>query len=237
MTNVYRKWKRTVAVPLSLFMPLLLLGCQDLQERPGPSFFNVAEAVGTALIKQGSEYMYCSQSDPEHPCPRITPKTPVIGQGGHHKAAASPTIRQTQAVESDAVRTSSNADTNRAQVANRASGDVMVLFDFDQFTIPREEYPVLDKVAPELQHQVILITGYTDSIGTRAYNRNLAKKRAQSVKTHLVSLGVPANAIVIRAKELCCYLDEHSSRYRRSKNRRAVISIAGPGLAGPGQAN
>jgi OmpA-OmpF porin, OOP family len=41
----------------------------------------------------------------------------------------------------------------------------------------------------------VRITGYTDRIGTDAYNNRLSEKRAASVKDYLVRKGVAANRL------------------------------------------
>ena len=61
-------------------------------------------------------------------------------------------------------------------------------FDFNQATIRPESEPVLKEVATLLQNQSDLrlrIEGHTDNVGKPAYNLDLSKKRAESVKTYL----------------------------------------------------
>jgi len=61
-------------------------------------------------------------------------------------------------------------------------------FDFNQATIKPESEPVLKEVAALLQQQPALrlrIEGHTDNVGKAAYNLDLSKKRAESVKTYL----------------------------------------------------
>ncbi|HRR41670.1 MAG TPA: OmpA family protein [Syntrophales bacterium] len=61
------------------------------------------------------------------------------------------------------------------------------------------------------------ITGYTDKIGTQAYNDKLALRRAETVNRHL-GYGTKA---VVSGKGKCCYADEADN----SKNRRVEVVI------------
>ena len=40
-----------------------------------------------------------------------------------------------------------------------------------------------------------MVLGFTDRIGSDAYNQKLSEKRAQSVVDYLISKGIPANKI------------------------------------------
>ncbi len=63
-----------------------------------------------------------------------------------------------------------------------------VQFDFNKATIKRESEPVLKEVGALLQQDTALklkIEGHTDNVGKPAYNLDLSKKRAESVKTYL----------------------------------------------------
>ena len=65
-----------------------------------------------------------------------------------------------------------------------------VQFDFNQATIKPESEPVLKEVGALLQQDGALklrIEGHTDNVGKPAYNLDLSKKRAESVKTYLIS--------------------------------------------------
>jgi OOP family OmpA-OmpF porin len=67
------------------------------------------------------------------------------------------------------------------------------LFDFDKATL-RLPQPKLDEIAEVLKRNPqidrVQITGYTDRIGTDAYNLKLSQRRADAVKAYLVKKGV-----------------------------------------------
>ena len=76
------------------------------------------------------------------------------------------------------------------------------LFDFDKATIKPAGKQALDKFAVDLRgtkYDVITVTGYTDRIGSDAYNMALSTRRAAAVKTYLVEpAGIPAGKIAAR---------------------------------------
>lgn len=66
------------------------------------------------------------------------------------------------------------------------------LFAFDKSVIKPEGRAALDKFARELagtRFEVITVEGHTDRIGSEAYNQKLSERRAEAVKSYLVSSG------------------------------------------------
>lgn len=73
-----------------------------------------------------------------------------------------------------------------------------VHFDFDQSVIRSDARPVLDANARDLKeasYERITVVGYTDSIGSEAYNQKLSERRAAAVKDYLISQGIDPNRI------------------------------------------
>ncbi|QGM80726.1 OmpA family protein [Otariodibacter oris] len=78
------------------------------------------------------------------------------------------------------------------------SGDF--LFDFDKDVLTAKGREVVDSVAEQLKAsraQQVKVAGYTDPLGSDAYNLNLSQRRANTVKARLIQQGVTAqiNAI------------------------------------------
>ena len=64
------------------------------------------------------------------------------------------------------------------------------LFDFDKAVLKPEGKAMLDDLTSMLQgakYEVILAIGHTDRIGSHAYNQKLSERRAETVKSYLVS--------------------------------------------------
>lgn len=75
-----------------------------------------------------------------------------------------------------------------------------VLFNFNKATLKSEGKTELDSlfaqvsnIAPTEGH--IKVMGYTDRIGSEAYNKKLSQRRAQAVVDYMISKGVPADKI------------------------------------------
>ena len=104
------------------------------------------------------------------------------------------------------------------------------LYDFDKSTLKPEGKATLDKIAADLKKiklEVIIAVGNTDSIGTDAYNMALGMRRAQSVKTYLVSKGVDGSRIYTESKGKSNPVASNATAEGRAKNRRTDIEVVG----------
>ena len=87
----------------------------------------------------------------------------------------------------------------------RVSFSADSLFDFAKDTVRPAGRVALDTFAAELkgaQFEVINVTGYTDRIGSHAYNIKLSERRAESVRSYLVqSAGIPPDKVIARGAD------------------------------------
>ena len=75
-----------------------------------------------------------------------------------------------------------------------------IYFNSDEYTINAESESNINAIAEKLtllNEYNLQIIGHTDQIGSSAYNIELSKKRAESVKQHLIDLGLMASNIEI----------------------------------------
>ena len=102
------------------------------------------------------------------------------------------------------------------------------LFDFDKAVLKPEGRAKLDELlASQTQVDSISAVGHTDSIGSDAYNQKLSQRRAEAVKTYLVSKGVPAERIRTDGKGEKQPVADNRTRDGRALNRRVEIEITG----------
>ncbi|MDF3006225.1 MAG: ompA, partial [Enterobacter kobei] len=78
-----------------------------------------------------------------------------------------------------------------------------VLFNFNKATLKPEGQQALDQMYSQLSNLdpkdgSVVVLGFTDRIGSDAYNQGLSEKRAQSVVDYLISKGIPSNKISAR---------------------------------------
>lgn len=104
------------------------------------------------------------------------------------------------------------------------------LYDFNKSDLKPEGKATLDKIAADLKKiklEVIIAVGNTDSVGTDAYNMALGQRRAQSVKTYLVSKGVDGSRIYTESKGKSNPVASNATAEGRAKNRRTDIEVVG----------
>ena len=116
-------------------------------------------------------------------------------------------------------------------LANRFAEQVpnTVNFDFDKSTLDEEARQALRQQAdwirqfPEVRFRVY---GYTDLVGSAAYNKRLGQRRANTVVNYLVSQGISRSrleAVVSFGKTQPLIVTQNRER----RNRRAVTEVSG----------
>ena len=130
-----------------------------------------------------------------------------------------------------------------AQVKDEARGMVITLSGQVLFVTGKSELlpaaqDQLDQVASALKDQgeikPMVVEGYTDSVGSDATNLKLSKDRADSVRSYLVSKGIPSDKISSVGKGKASPVASNDTADGRANNRRVEIVIAGgrPNSAG-----
>ncbi|HRI10370.1 MAG TPA: OmpA family protein [Nannocystaceae bacterium] len=104
-----------------------------------------------------------------------------------------------------------------------------IYFDLNKDTIKPKSKPVLDRAVEVLKDFPsirIEISGHTDSTGSREYNLDLSRRRAESVKRYLVTEGgVEESRVQTRGAGPDEPIDTNKTAAGRAKNRRIEFMI------------
>jgi outer membrane protein OmpA-like peptidoglycan-associated protein len=101
-------------------------------------------------------------------------------------------------------------------------------FEFNSTRLTAPAQQTLDQVASALQTQPELqveIQGHSDSIGSDSYNLDLSKRRAESVKSYLVSRGLVASSLSAQGFGKTKPIASNSTAEGRAENRRVEFEV------------
>jgi outer membrane protein OmpA-like peptidoglycan-associated protein len=103
----------------------------------------------------------------------------------------------------------------------------IVFFEFDKSALTADGRKVVDAAAAAFKagKSNVALAGYTDLVGTRAYNLALSKRRAETVKAALVRDGVPASAIDMSWHGMDNPRVPTAKGVREPQNRRVEIKM------------
>jgi OOP family OmpA-OmpF porin len=103
-------------------------------------------------------------------------------------------------------------------------------FDFDKAVLKPAGKSALDDLTSKLGNinlEVIIAVGHTDSVGTDAYNQKLSVRRAEAVKAYLQGKGVESSRIYTEGKGEKQPVADNKTDAGRAKNRRVEIEVVG----------
>jgi outer membrane protein OmpA-like peptidoglycan-associated protein len=104
-----------------------------------------------------------------------------------------------------------------------------VLFATDRADLKSSGLVNINKLAQFLSEnpdRKVIVEGYTDSTGTANHNQSLSERRAGSVRTALVKMGVDPARIVAQGYGKEYPVAENSSVSGRAMNRRVEVTIS-----------
>ncbi len=106
-----------------------------------------------------------------------------------------------------------------------------VHFDFNRWALTDTAKALIKtqvEALPEEWHGTFLIQGHTDAQGPDTYNKTLGLKRAQAVKTYLVSLGMAKDTVQIETMGKAGAVCEEKTPTCFERNRRAHLAFLLP---------
>ncbi len=104
-----------------------------------------------------------------------------------------------------------------------------VVFASNKATLLPEAKSRLNQVAESLmsanKDRKMIVEGHTDSQGSAAFNMELSQRRAESVRSYLISRGYPAELIEARGIGKDRPIADNASPEGRANNRRVEIIV------------
>jgi outer membrane protein OmpA-like peptidoglycan-associated protein len=136
----------------------------------------------------------------------------------------------------DALAKLAAKDEARGMVITLSGG---VLFRSNEATLLPGATTRLDEVAVALisNGKPVGIEGYTDSRGSQSRNMDLSQRRAESVRTYLISRGLPAEQVVAKGMGPDRPIADNSSAEGRANNRRVEIVVSKSAPSSPAKTN
>ena len=99
-------------------------------------------------------------------------------------------------------------------------------FDYDSAVIRDESKPTLDKIIAMLNSEPdmqLIIEGHTDSDGTTEHNQILSEKRAEAVKSYLVSAGISPSRLFTKGYGESMPVAPNTTEMGKAQNRRVEL--------------
>ncbi|MEM1386603.1 MAG: OmpA family protein [Pseudomonadota bacterium] len=124
-------------------------------------------------------------------------------------------------------------DNGRIQIINQGNSLLVrmpddILFDIDSAAVKPSLQADLQVLAQSLQRypgSTVQIVGHTDNTGTASYNQDLSVRRANSVRSVLISAGVPGGRIAAFGQGENAPIADNLTDAGRAQNRRVDITI------------
>ena len=111
-------------------------------------------------------------------------------------------------------------------LAEGAQHSYLVFFDFPRADLTPQATAIVDEAAANAlagKTTQIDVTGYTDTVGSDAYNLRLSKRRALAVEAELTRKGIPESEVAVFAKGKHDLLVPTKDGVKEPQNRRVQI--------------
>ena len=120
--------------------------------------------------------------------------------------------------------------TNNIDLSPVASGKtrLLVYFDFNSAQLKKESIPELNRAVDLMNREPkmrVIVAGYTDSVGSAAFNQRLSEDRANSVRDYLVSHGIGVSRISAVGHGKDDPVADNGTEEGRARNRRVEFQV------------
>lgn len=112
----------------------------------------------------------------------------------------------------------------REEKEEKKSEPLYVYFDFDRYKLKPDQRAKIEKALEEGllgKSFEYLVIGYADWIGSKRYNLNLSRRRAEEVRKYLRSLGIEKVELSWKGEEEC-------NLYKGRRVNRSLIKLLQP---------
>jgi OOP family OmpA-OmpF porin len=195
----------------SLLAAIALMASFGFAQAQQSTVDNWASGSGTTYVRSGADSTLCWRDN------NWTPATAAQECDGAIKKAAAAAPQAAAPV---------------APVATSSKVTLLAdaLFDFDKSTLKPEGTQKLNGLVQKLKDvtvEVIIVVGFTDSIGSLDYNKKLSLRRAEAVKAYLTKNGIEASRVYTEGKAFAEPVGDNKTAVGRALNRRSVIEVVG----------
>jgi len=187
----------------------------------GPAVDNWQNGTGELVWKNGTNELCWRDAN-------WTPATAAAGCDGALTGAAP--VAAAAPAAPVAAPAKPGAPAPVAVAASKVTFAADAFFDFDKSVLKPEGRAKLDDLTSKIRDvnlEVIIAVGHTDSVGSVAYNQRLSIRRAEAVKAYLVSKGIERNRVYTEGKGKSQPVADNKTAEGRAKNRRVEIEVVG----------
>ncbi len=130
--------------------------------------------------------------------------------------------------------------TQERVIDHKLTVSASTFFDTSSSVIRDSSHKVLDGLVDFLKQvkiEVVVVTGYTDSRGSDAFNVKLSRGRASAVRNYLIDKGIDHSSIYAEGKSKSDPVGDNMTEVGRSRNRRVQIEVIGTTTVDPRSIN
>ncbi len=206
--------------------PLLPSG---IEQSDGKEILFLTAGLITLTLGLGGLFLY--SDDEPLPMTALQETTAEVSTFQMAEAFATPTDSSSTPTPSSPI----DAEPSLQLVSNTASTpevqlkeDTDVYFEFNRWALSHEAKDLMKTKIDTLGEEwtgILQIDGHTDAQGPDSYNHALGLRRAKSVKTYLVSLGIPEEKIQVRSFGKGGAVCQDQSPDCFEQNRRAHVAF------------